>query len=207
MLERHGELPLPPYVERSSGDPRRQHDREDYQTVYARESGAVAAPTAGLHLTRELLERLRERGVEQAFVTLHVGVGTFRPVKVEDTDEHVMHSERFTLSAETVAAVERARARGGRVVAVGTTSVRVLESCVDEAGRLAARSGETTLFITPGRPFRVVDALMTNYHLPESTLLMLVSAFAGRERVLALYEEALREGYRFYSYGDAMLLL
>lgn len=207
LLDRCGEMPLPPYVERADEDPRRARDREDYQTVYARERGAVAAPTAGLHLTDALLTRLRAGGVETAFVTLHVGIGTFRPVKVEDTAEHVMHSERYTLLPETCDAIGRTRARGGRVVAVGTTSVRVLESCAGVDGRLEPGSGETSIFITPGYRFRVVDGLMTNYHLPESTLLMLVSALAGRERVLELYAEALREGYRFYSYGDAMLIL
>jgi S-adenosylmethionine:tRNA ribosyltransferase-isomerase len=206
LLERFGELPLPPYIERGAGDPRGARDREDYQTVYARHPGAVAAPTAGLHLGPDLLARLEERGVEKAFVTLHVGIGTFRPVEVEDTQDHVMHSERFALGSETVAAVERTRAGGGRVVAVGTTSVRVLESCVGEDGRLRPGAGETSLFLTPGHRFQVVDALFTNFLLPVSTLLILVCAFGGRERVLDLYREAIREGYRFYSYGDAMLL-
>ncbi|TAJ22065.1 MAG: tRNA preQ1(34) S-adenosylmethionine ribosyltransferase-isomerase QueA, partial [Planctomycetota bacterium] len=185
----------------------RDADRARYQTVYAREVGAVAAPTAGLHFTPALLERLAARGVGLAHVTLHVGLGTFQPVQAEDPREHRMHSERYTLPAETVAAVERARARGGRVVAIGTTSARVLESCVDASGALRAGTGATELFLYPGKELRVVDALLTNFHLPRSTLLMLVSAFAGRERVLRLYGEAIAAGYRFYSYGDAMLLV
>lgn len=206
-LERCGRAPLPPYIVRPRGvDPAREHDRERYQTVFARELGAIAAPTAGLHFTPELLERLQRAGIERASVTLHVGEGTFRPVTVEDTDAHVMHAERFALPAATVAAIERCRARRGRVVAVGTTSVRVLESCADANGVLRAGSGSTNLFLTPGATFRVVDALLTNFHLPRSTLLMLVSAFAGRERVLRLYAEAVASRYRFYSYGDALLL-
>jgi S-adenosylmethionine:tRNA ribosyltransferase-isomerase len=208
LIERHGRAPLPPYIARPRGDDsERETDRARYQTVFARELGAVAAPTAGLHFTPELLERLAARGVERASVTLHVGEGTFKPVTVDDTDQHVMHAERYTLPSATVAAVERCRARGGRVVAVGTTSVRVLESCADERGTLRAGEGSTRLFLVPGERFRVVDALLTNFHLPRSTLLMLVAAFAGRERVLRLYAEAIERGYRFYSYGDAMLLL
>jgi S-adenosylmethionine:tRNA ribosyltransferase-isomerase len=208
LVERHGRMPLPPYILRARGAaPERDADREAYQTVFARASGAVAAPTAGLHFTPELLAALAARGVERASVTLHVGLGTFQPVAVADTSEHRMHSERFELPQATVQAVAAARARGGRVVAVGTTSVRVLESCVDEAGRLRAGAGETALFLTPGARFRAVDALLTNFHLPRSTLLMLVSAFAGRERVLRLYAEAIERGYRFYSYGDAQLYL
>lgn len=208
LLDRHGRMPLPPYILRARGAaPDVPADREAYQTVYAREPGAVAAPTAGLHFTPELLAALEARGVERASVTLHVGMGTFQPVSVGDTDAHRMHSERYELSEPTVRAVEAARARGGRVVAVGTTSVRVLESCADEGGRLRAGRGETALFLVPGARFRVVDALLTNFHLPSSTLLMLVSAFAGRERVLRLYAEAVERGYRFYSYGDAQLYL
>ena len=208
LVERHGRMPLPPYILRARGaEAERDADREAYQTVFARARGAVAAPTAGLHFTPELLARLAARGVERASVTLHVGLGTFQPVSVEDTGAHRMHSERFELPPETVRAVEAARARGGRVVAVGTTSVRVLESCANDAGRLRAGAGETALFLTPGARFRVVDALLTNFHLPRSTLLMLVSAFAGRERVLRLYAEAIERGYRFYSYGDAQLHL
>ena len=192
---------------RARRGPARAGDRERYQTVYARNPGAVAAPTAGLHFTEELFRTLATRGVEHTSLTLHVGLGTFQPVTVEDTDEHRMHAEWFEVGAENVLAVERARARGGKVVAVGTTSVRALESAVDDSGALVARSGTTSLFLRPGHRFRTVDALLTNFHLPRSTLLVLVSAFAGRERVLALYAEAIERGYRFYSYGDAMLIL
>ncbi|HED66145.1 MAG TPA: tRNA preQ1(34) S-adenosylmethionine ribosyltransferase-isomerase QueA [Planctomycetes bacterium] len=202
LLERHGHLPLPPYIERADD----AADRERYQTVYAERPGAVAAPTAGLHFTEELLGELAERGVRRASVTLHVGPGTFRPVKAERIEDHEMHAERYELPESTVGAVAETRARGGRVVAVGTTSVRVLESCVDEHGELRAGSGWTRLFLYPGRPVHVVDSLLTNFHLPRSSLLMLVSAIAGRERVLRLYREAVEAGYRFYSYGDAMLL-
>ena len=208
VLERAGEMPLPPYIPREEGDvATRAHDRERYQTVYARVSGAVAAPTAGLHFTDELLARLDAHGVDRTFVTLHVGLGTFLPVSVDDVADHVMHSERLELPSAAVDAVERCRGRGGRVIAVGTTSVRVLESCANERGELTAGAGRTDLFIQPGRPFRVIDGLLTNFHLPKSTLLMLVSAFAGRERTLRLYHEAIERGYRFYSYGDAQLLL
>ncbi|MEM7306721.1 MAG: tRNA preQ1(34) S-adenosylmethionine ribosyltransferase-isomerase QueA [Planctomycetota bacterium] len=212
LLERVGRLPLPPYIERENhtrgGDaPERDEDRERYQTVFAAQPGAVAAPTAGLHFTPELLAALEQRGVRRAAVTLHVGAGTFLPVQVDDPREHEMHSERYSLSPATARAVADTRAAGGRVVAVGTTSVRVLESCCDDSGTLQPGSGETRLFLVPGARFRVVDALLTNFHLPRSTLLMLVSAFAGRERVLGLYREAVERDYRFYSYGDAMLLL
>ncbi len=200
-LERLGHVPLPPYIKR--GD--RPEDRERYQTVFARRAGAIAAPTAGLHFTDELLERLAERGVERATVTLHVGIGTFKPVTAELVHEHRMDAERFVVPPETAEAVRRTRERGGRVVAVGTTVVRTLESAADGAGGVRPGAGSTELFIVPGYRFRVVDVLLTNFHLPRSTLLMLVAAFAGRERVLAAYEEAIREGYRFYSYGDAML--
>lgn len=206
-VERCGRMPLPPYVRRAreGADERSALDRERYQTVYARNPGAVAAPTAGLHFTRELLAALEARGVERAFVTLHVGLGTFAPVQVDDVESHVMHRETFELPGATARAVARARDRGGRVVAVGTTSVRVLETCAAE-GELVAASGSTQLFLRPGSPFRVVDALWTNFHLPHSTLLMLVCAFAGTERTLALYREAVEQRYRFFSYGDAMLL-
>ncbi len=208
LLRRYGRMPLPPYVHRSEREPDAACalDRERYQTIYARVPGAVAAPTAGLHFTPELLERLAARGVERAFVTLHVGAGTFRPVQSGEIERHEMHSERFELPAATVEAVRACRVRGGRVVAVGTTSARVLESCVDERGELAPRAGTTDLFLYPGRPLRAIDALLTNFHLPRSTLLMLVCAFAGRERTLRLYREAIERRYRFYSYGDAMLL-
>jgi len=209
LLERHGHVPLPPYIERSaeSGGAAEveQRDRERYQTVYARVPGAAAAPTAGLHFTPELLERLARAGVESARVTLHVGLGTFQPLKVDDLADHRMHGERYELPAETVERIAAARRRGGRVVAVGTTTARVLEH-VASLGELAASRGTTELFLRPGSRFRAVDALLTNFHLPRSSLLVLVSAFVGRERVLRLYREAVERRYRFYSYGDAMLL-
>ncbi len=201
-IEREGRLPLPPYVRREAdGD-----DAERYQTVYAREDGSVAAPTAGLHLTEEALARLVARGCSVARATLHVGVGTFRPVTAETLAEHVMHEERFEVNAELVAAVASARERGGAVVAVGTTVVRALESAADprRPGHVVAQAAATRLFVTPGYRFRVVDALLTNFHMPRSTLLALVSAFAGTERVLAAYREAVLRRYRFFSYGDAM---
>lgn len=199
-----GTVPLPPYISaRRAAD---EADRSDYQTVYAREEGAVAAPTAGLHFTPELLRRLDARGVERLFVTLHVGAGTFLPVKVEDTRDHVMHAEWGTVSAKVAERLNAARADGGRIVAVGTTSLRLLETAVDEAGRFAPYSGETAIFITPGRPIRSADILMTNFHLPRSTLLMLVSAFSGIECMRRAYEHAVSTGYRFYSYGDGSLL-
>jgi S-adenosylmethionine:tRNA ribosyltransferase-isomerase len=205
LLLEHGVMPLPPYIQRDArGEP---EDRERYQTVFAERLGAVAAPTAGLHFSAALLDELEQRGIERASVTLHVGPGTFLPVTVDDTDAHRMHSERYELSQHTVDAILRTRARGGRVIAVGTTSVRVLEACTDDAGRLTPGSGTTRLFITPGYRFRAIDGLLTNFHLPQSTLLMLVSALAGRQRTLALYREAVEHEYRFYSYGDAMLLL
>lgn len=205
LLEAHGQLPLPPYIAR--GEAGEVEDRERYQTVYAREPGAVAAPTAGLHFTEALLERLGALGIESTTVTLHVGMGTFLPVAVEDLDQHRMHAERYVLSERAARAITACRERGGRVIAVGTTSVRVLESCASEEGQLAAGSGSTRLFIRPGYAFRAVDGLLTNFHLPKSTLLMLVSAFAGTERVRELYERAVAERLRFFSYGDAMLLL
>jgi len=201
-LEQFGHIPLPPYIKR----PDDIADRQDYQTVFAENPGAIAAPTAGLHFTPELLERLVARGVECAAVTLHVGLGTFKPVKVTLVHEHRMDAERYAISPATAEAIRRTRDRDGRVVAVGTTVVRTLESAAAKDGMVGAGSGNTRLFITPGFRFRTVDALFTNFHLPCSTLLMLVSAFAGRQRVLAAYEEAVGEGYRFYSYGDAMLL-
>lgn len=202
-LERLGHVPLPPYIKRAD----RPADRERYQTVFAREPGAIAAPTAGLHLTGEILARLAERGIELATVTLHVGLGTFKPVTAELVHEHVMESERWEIPRTTALALARTRERGGRVVAIGTTVVRTLESAARQGGpELAAGSGRTELFITPGYPFQVVDVLFTNFHLPCSTLLMLVSAFAGRERVLDAYREAIATGYRFYSYGDAMVV-
>jgi S-adenosylmethionine:tRNA ribosyltransferase-isomerase len=203
VLAEAGHVPLPPYVTRADRDV----DHERYQTVWAARPGAVAAPTAGLHFTPELLERLERRGIRRTSVTLHVGLGTFAPVEVEELDRHVMHSERYELSSAAAQAVAETRASGGRVVAIGTTSARVLESCVDEDGRLRAGAGRTELFLRPGARFRAVDALFTNFHLPRSTLLCLVAAFAGRERVLELYREAVAREYRFFSYGDAMLVL
>ncbi|PAV26246.1 tRNA preQ1(34) S-adenosylmethionine ribosyltransferase-isomerase QueA [Tamilnaduibacter salinus] len=201
LLERVGHMPLPPYVDRPDEDT----DRERYQTVYARESGAVAAPTAGLHFDDTIFQALRDKGVETAEVTLHVGAGTFQPVRVERVEDHEMHSEIAEVPEATVDAVARTRQRGGRVVAVGTTSVRSLESATVD-GELRPFRGETDIFIYPGYAFRCVDAMVTNFHLPESTLIMLVSAFAGREAVLGAYEEAVRERYRFFSYGDAMFV-
>ncbi len=200
LLPQVGEIPLPPYIHEPLQDPER------YQTVYARIAGSVAAPTAGLHFTSELIDRLQAKGVRFAFVTLHVGLGTFRPVKTEHIEEHKMHAEWGQITAEVVEQVRATRAAGGRCVAVGTTSVRILETAARE-GELAPFSGWTDLFIKPGFPFRVVDALITNFHLPRSTLLMLVSAFAGRELILRAYREAIRLRYRFYSFGDAMLIL
>ncbi len=204
LLERHGRLPLPPYIDRSAADA----DDRRYQTVFARETGSVAAPTAGLHFDETLLAALAERGVRQTRVTLHVGAGTFQPVRVDNLAEHRMHSERYELSAQTVQAIAETRAAGGRIVAVGTTSLRCLESAAQACGDgpLAACSGDTALFITPGFRFRVVDALLTNFHLPKSTLLMLVSALAGRQRIRAAYAHAVAQRYRFFSYGDAMFI-
>jgi S-adenosylmethionine:tRNA ribosyltransferase-isomerase len=208
LMERAGRMPLPPYVRRERDDPRAALDRERYQTVFARAPGAVAAPTAGLHLTDALFARLAARGVGVARVTLHVGLGTFKPIDAENVEDHVMHEERYEVPKETADAVRRMRAAGGRVVAVGTTSVRTLEAAAAASadGLPAAGPGATSLFISPGRQFRVVDALLTNFHLPRSTLIVLVSAFAGRERVLAAYREAVAKRYRFFSYGDAMLV-
>ena len=197
-----GHVPLPPYIDRADGP----QDRERYQTVYARKPGAVAAPTAGLHFDQALLDRLQARGIEQAFVTLHVGAGTFQPLRAADIRDHQMHPERVSVSAEVCERVARTRARGGRVVAVGTTSVRALESAAAK-GSLQPFEGETQLYLYPGRRFAVVDALLTNFHLPRSSLLLLVCAFAGQQRVLDGYRHAVAQGYRFYSYGDAMLIL
>jgi S-adenosylmethionine:tRNA ribosyltransferase-isomerase len=199
-----GHMPLPPYIASKRAEDLR--DETDYQTIYAREDGAVAAPTAGLHFTPDLFEALERTGIERHFVTLHVGAGTFLPVKADDTEDHRMHAETGTVSAETAAALNGVRARGGRVVAVGTTSLRLLESAADGEGRLSAWQGDTSIFITPGYRFRVVDMLMTNFHLPRSTLFMLVSAFSGLETMRAAYAHAIASGYRFYSYGDASLL-
>lgn len=203
LLERHGRLPLPPYIDRAAAEA----DENRYQTVFARETGSVAAPTAGLHFDEALLAAVATRGVRTARVTLHVGAGTFQPVRVENLAEHRMHSERFHLPADTAQAIAETRAAGGRVVAVGTTSLRCLESAAAcGEGPLAACSGDTRLFITPGYEFRVVDALLTNFHLPKSTLLMLVSALAGRQRMFDAYAHAIAQRYRFFSYGDAMFI-
>ena len=201
VLAEHGEAPLPPYIRPAPGE--EPFHRERYQTVYAREEGAVAAPTAGLHFTPELLDALRAQGVRVATLTLHVGPGTFVPVREHDVRRHRMHAEFYRIPPETADLLRAARSGGGRIVAVGTTACRVLESCGDPP---TAHEGWTDLFILPGHPFRHTDALITNFHLPRTTLLMLVAAFAGRERILAAYREAVREGYRFFSYGDAMLI-
>lgn len=201
VLEDIGHMPLPHYMERDDAD----EDRERYQTVYAEKPGAVAAPTAGLHFDEPLMSRLKAKGIQFAFVTLHVGAGTFKPVKVDNVDEHVMHSEYIEVSDEVVQAVNETRAAGNRVIAVGTTSVRSLESA-SQSGEIERFYGDSQIFIYPGYQFRSVDAIITNFHLPESTLIMLISAFAGRDGTLAAYDHAIREGYRFYSYGDAMFL-
>ena len=200
VLERLGKMPLPPYIKAEL------EDQERYQTVYSREVGSAAAPTAGLHFTQELLDAIRAKGVNTAFVTLHVGLGTFRPVKTEEVLEHHMHSELCMMNDETAAILNKTRAAGGRIVCVGTTSCRTLESLVNEYGTFAAKSRWTDIFIYPGYQFKAMDALITNFHLPESTLVMLVSAFAGRETVLAAYAEAVKERYRFFSFGDAMYI-
>ena len=203
-IERHGAMPLPPYIPRPEGPDAR--DRVDYQTVFAERAGAVAAPTAGLHFTATLLEALTARGVEGVRVTLHVGAGTFLPVRADDTAGHVMHAEWGEVTAEAARRINEARAAGGRIVAVGTTSLRLLESAANDDGAVAPFGGDTELFITPGYKFRAVDLLITNFHLPRSTLFMLVAAFAGLGRMKAAYEHAKQVGYRFYSYGDACLL-
>lgn len=201
LLDRLGQMPLPPYITHQL------KDRNCYQTVYAKHDGSAAAPTAGLHFTNELLAQVKEKGVEIAHVTLHVGLGTFRPVKVENILEHHMHSEFYVVEEAEAEKINRAKARGNRVISVGTTSTRTLESVADEQGIVHAGSGFTDIFIYPGYSFRVVDSLITNFHLPESTLLMLVSAFSDREQMMRAYEEAVREKYRFFSFGDAMLIL
>ena len=199
-LERLGTMPLPPYIKE------KLQDQERYQTVYSRENGSAAAPTAGLHFTPELLEKIRKKGVDIVRITLHVGLGTFRPVKEEEITDHVMHSERYCVTEEAARRINAARARGGRVICVGTTSCRTLETVTDEQHVTHPGSGSTSIFIYPGYRFKGVDAIITNFHLPESTLIMLVSAFSTREIVLAAYEDAVRERYRFFSFGDAMFL-
>lgn len=201
VLERLGKMPLPPYIKAEL------QDQERYQTVYSREVGSAAAPTAGLHFTNELLDQLRAKGIKTAFVTLHVGLGTFRPVKAEEITDHHMHSEYCVMSAETAALLNETKAKGGKIICVGTTSCRTLESLVKEDGSFEASSKWTNIFIYPGYSFKAMNGLITNFHLPESTLVMLVSAFAGREHVLNAYREAVREKYRFFSFGDAMLIL
>lgn len=201
LLERHGKLPLPPYIQRAAGD----DDESRYQTVFARSPGSVAAPTAGLHFDEATLAQVRARGAQCAWLTLHVGAGTFQPVRVDNLDEHRMHRERYFIPPQTVDAIARTRAAGGRVIAVGTTSLRALEAAAHN-GALGAGEGETEIFILPGFKFQVADALLTNFHLPKSTLLMLVSAFAGREPIRRAYAHAIAARYRFFSYGDAMLL-
>ena len=200
IIQEIGEMPLPPYIHE------KLEDKERYQTVYAKEKGSAAAPTAGLHFTPELLEKIKAKGVELEFVTLHVGLGTFRPVSVESIEDHDMHSEFYSVSPETAARINDAKAKGRRIIAVGTTSVRTLESASTDDGVLQGTSGWTQIFIYPGYTFKMVDALVTNFHLPQSTLLMLISALAGREHCLAAYEEAVREKYRFFSFGDAMFI-
>ena len=199
-LERLGTMPLPPYIKE------KLQDQERYQTVYSRENGSAAAPTAGLHFTPELLEKIRKKGVDIVRITLHVGLGTFRPVKEEEITDHVMHSERYCVTEDAARRINAARARGGRVICVGTTSCRTLETVTDEQHVTHSGSGSTSIFIYPGYRFKGVDAIITNFHLPESTLIMLVSAFSTREIVLAAYEDAVRERYRFFSFGDAMFL-
>jgi S-adenosylmethionine:tRNA ribosyltransferase-isomerase len=201
VLERLGKMPLPPYIKAEL------EDQERYQTVYSREVGSAAAPTAGLHWTNDLLEQARQLGVRTAFVTLHVGLGTFRPVKAEDILEHHMHSELCMMSAETAAILNDTKAKGGRIICVGTTSCRTLESLVNQDGSFEEKSKWTEIFIYPGYEFKAMQGLITNFHLPESTLVMLVSAFAGRENVLSAYNQAVEEKYRFFSFGDAMLIL
>ena len=201
VLERLGKMPLPPYIKAEL------QDQERYQTVYSKVNGSAAAPTAGLHFTRELMDTLQAGGVSIGFVTLHVGLGTFRPVKEEEITDHDMHSEYCLIPQETADLINRTKAAGGRVVCVGTTSCRTLESWANDDGTMEAKAGWTNIFIYPGYRFKVMDALITNFHLPESTLIMLVSALAGREHILAAYEEAVREQYRFFSFGDAMLII
>ena len=201
ILDKLGEMPLPPYITH------KLKDKDRYQTVYAKHEGSVAAPTAGLHFTEELLEKVKAHGVDIAYVTLHVGLGTFRPVKVDDVTNHVMHSESYFISDEAAEKINNTKKAGGRVICVGTTSVRTLESAALEDGTINATEGDTQIFIYPGYKFKVLDGLITNFHLPESTLVMLVSAFAGKENVLSAYEEAVNEKYRFFSFGDAMMIV
>lgn len=201
ILDKLGEMPLPPYITH------KLEDKNRYQTVYAKNEGSAAAPTAGLHFTEELLEEIRQMGVKIAHVTLHVGLGTFRPVKVDDVEKHHMHSEFYVVEEDQAKLINDTKKNGGRIISVGTTSCRTLESAADEDGNLQAKSGWTEIFIYPGYQFKIIDGLITNFHLPESTLLMLVSALAGKENIMKAYEEAVRERYRFFSFGDAMLIV
>lgn len=200
ILDRLGETPLPPYIHE------KLDDKSRYQTVYAREEGSAAAPTAGLHFTKELLAKIKEKGIDLAFVTLHVGLGTFRPVNVDNIEDHVMHKEFYHIEKQAADIINATKARGGRVIAVGTTSIRTLESAAKDDGTIAPTAGETGIFIYPGYKFKLVDAIVTNFHLPKSTLIMLISAFAGREFVLKAYKEAVKDRYRFFSFGDAMFI-
>ena len=200
LLDKLGEMPLPPYIKE------KLEDKERYQTVYSKIEGSAAAPTAGLHFTNELLEDIKDKGVKTAYLTLHVGLGTFRPVSVENVEEHVMHTEHYEVSQEAADIINETRKSGGRIIAVGTTSVRTLETVAEDNGTMKAEIGDTNIFIYPGYKFKVTDSIITNFHLPESTLLMLVSAFAGKENIFEAYEQAVKEKYRFFSFGDAMLL-
>lgn len=200
ILDKIGQTPLPPYIKTKLENPAR------YQTVYAKDPGSVAAPTAGLHFTEELLEKLKDKGVELAYITLHIGLGTFRPVYEENIENHKMHSEYFLIDEENAAKINKIKLKGGRIIAVGTTACRTLESAYNESGGISAETGSTDIFIYPGYEFKCIDALITNFHLPESTLIMLVSAFAGRDKILRAYNEAVKEKYRFFSFGDAMFI-
>ena len=200
LLDKLGEMPLPPYIKE------KLEDKERYQTVYSKIEGSASAPTAGLHFTNELLEDIKDKGVKTAYLTLHVGLGTFRPVSVENVEEHVMHTEHYEVSQEAADIINETRKSGGRIIAVGTTSVRTLETVAEDNGTMKAEIGDTSIFIYPGYKFKVTDSIITNFHLPESTLLMLVSAFAGKENIFEAYEQAVKEKYRFFSFGDAMLL-
>ncbi|NLY71025.1 MAG: tRNA preQ1(34) S-adenosylmethionine ribosyltransferase-isomerase QueA, partial [Clostridiales bacterium] len=203
VLEQIGNMPLPPYIQRESID----LDKDRYQTVYCKDEGSVAAPTAGLHFTKELLEKAEQKGIKLAYVTLHVGIGTFRPVKSEKVEEHKMHFEEYSIDKENAEIINETKANGGRIVAVGTTATRTLESAVSSDGVLKECRGETGIFIYPGYKFKIVDSLITNFHLPKSTLIMLVSAFYERDKILNAYRIAVKERYRFFSYGDAMLII
>lgn len=209
LLEKYGSMPLPPYIKRDKPRPglwNRYNDKEDYQTVYAKHEGAVAAPTAGLHFTDRVLNALEQKGIEKVFLTLHVGAGTFLPVKTEDTKDHKMHAEYGVITPEACAIINKAKQEGRRIIAVGTTSLRLLESAADDTGILHPFTGETDIFITPGYKFKIIDMIITNFHLPKSTLFMLICAIAGTERMQAAYKHAMKEKYRFYSYGDSSII-